>query len=84
MSWLKKLLGGKEEIDANKCMICHKELEKFVSSGRSPWETQLEASTMGDRQPYKCRQCGAPICKSCAQTSRCRKCGGNTFDLATA
>lgn len=79
MSWLGKLFG-KKEFDPTKCMICSTELN---------FETKISGFGFGDamfekidKTAYKCRNCGTMICMNCAKVSRCRKCGGNTFDRA--
>ena len=81
MSWLKKLFK-------TRCMVCHDELIKESSVGGLSNVGGISLFfgdplfAMWARTAYRCRKCGAPICMSCAYTSRCLKCGGNTFDRA--
>ena len=68
-------------LDHSKCMICQAPLQFESRTGLGIFfGDQLFDQML--RTAYKCRECGAPICMEHARTSRCRRCGGNTFDRA--
>lgn len=71
------------KIDNTKCSVCHTELNfnRKIGGGIMFGDDIFNAM---ERAPYKCRKCGAPLCKSCASKSRCPQCGGIAFDLDDA
>jgi hypothetical protein len=72
-------ISGKKEIDQNKCTVCEKGLNFQRKFGGVMFGDAYQEALM--RMAYKCRSCGTPICRECAEKSRCPECGGNTFDV---
>jgi hypothetical protein len=75
-----KISAQIDKDDPTKCMICRQDLNLERKVGGIFFGDQL--FKLVERTAYKCRNCGAMICMSCARTSRCRKCGGDVFDRA--
>lgn len=53
------------------------------------YDRKVSAAMLGDqfedlvsRTAYVCGHCGMPICRRCAETSTCTKCGNNQFNVA--
>lgn len=69
------------KIDLNKCSVCGRELnfKRGYSGMNDSYEETFQEAVM--RLAYKCRKCGSPICRRCAEKSLCPQCGGNTFDV---
>jgi len=65
------------ENDVTKCPVCHTEflLQGKLVGGLSEMIQNYK------RIPYKCRKCGAPICKGCTENGQCPECGGVDFDV---
>jgi Zn finger protein HypA/HybF involved in hydrogenase expression len=68
-----------KEIDLSKCGVCAKDLNFNRRFGGVMFGDEFEEAMM--RMAYKCHKCGSPICRECAEKSRCPKCGGKTFDV---
>ena len=70
-----------------KCMVCQTILdtERKISGimyGEDILNMISGKGPMLERTAYKCRACGTKICYKCAQTSKCKICHGNVFDIA--
>ncbi len=73
-------LAVKDADPATTCSICGKELNFERKVGGIMFGDQFGELLL--RSAYKCRQCGTIICRECAEKSKCKKCGFNTFDVA--
>ncbi len=73
-------LAFKDADPAKTCSICGKELNFERKVGGIMFGDQFGELLL--RSAYKCRQCGTLICRECAEKSKCKKCGFNTFDVA--
>jgi HEAT repeat protein len=73
-------LAVKDADPAKTCTICGKELNFERKVGGIMFGDQFGELLL--RSAYKCRQCGTLICRECAEKSKCKKCGFNTFDVA--
>lgn len=73
-------LAVKDADPAMTCSICGKELNFERKVGGIMFGDQFGELLL--RSAYKCRQCGTLICRECAEKSKCKKCGFNTFDVA--
>lgn len=81
MAKTKKAPDAQAQLDTN-CSVCKRPLNFQRKFGGFAFGDAFQEALM--RMAYKCRQCGTPICRECAEKSRCANCGNNTFDIDMA
>ena len=70
----------------NSCLICgitfdtQRKLAGLVK-GDDLLQMLEGKGSLVEKTPYQCRGCGVRICTKCAQTSKCKVCNSNVFDI---